>query len=1068
MLRILLVEDDPGEVRLLRELLRQGPEAQVELAHAARLDEACRRLATSPTDLVLLDLSLPDSQGLATVTRVVQRAPDVPIVVLTGLRDERVAEDALRAGAQEFLIKGDISSRALERVIRSALERKGRENEQRSRESTLALLHRLVLLVGGAEEFNQALALVLEEVCHRTGWVAGEAWFPDRTGERLVRGPSRSEGGVDLQRFHAAGEGVAFAAGEGLPGRVWASRQPLWVPDTAEDPDITRAVHASEAGLSTAAVIPVLDHEYVAAVLAFYHTEARGEDEQLIVLVAAAAAQLGTLLQRRRAEDELAASERRYRRMVQGLQDGVLICDGQKRIVDVADRLCAMLGYTVEEMLDLDATELLDPEELAQAPLRWPELQRRGNLVTERVLRRKDGTRFPAEISSALLGEGRIECVVRDITDRKRAEVLERLLAEASEVYAASLDSRETVRRVSGLLVPRLADWCVVNVLNEAGEPQVVEIVASDARKHTLLRRMLEQFPHSAGAESHPVARVLHTGEPVLLARWTSEMFAEMGITHEQEEFLHLLDPRSSMVVPLTARGRVLGAMVLTVSESGRSYGPGDLPLVVELARRAALAIDNARLYEQATRAARAREEVLSFVAHDLRNPLAAVAMLADSFAEPDLQQDMRLRMARTLQRAASQMDRLIEDLLDVTRLETGRLTIEPTAVAVRPLLSETRELNQRVAERKGLSLEIRVVGSPPDVHAERARVLRVLSNLVGNALKFTSTGGTVTLLAETRGDEVILGVRDTGTGITSEQMPHLFDRFWQAERKRGSGVGLGLVIAKGLVEAHGGSIWVESEPGQGSTFWFTLPAVATGEAVDVQLSVDVVPAEPPPILQLRYPLRIVLADDHALFLSSLGMLLDRDARFDVIAKVGTGEQAVERARSLQPDLVLMDLEMPGIGGIEATRQVVALGQPTRVLVLTATTEHEHLLPALDAGASGFIRKSAQFDEVAEAIEAAVRGGLALATVANRLLLERFRELKLIQAESPLATVSETERTLLGLAAQGYTSAEIGKRLFLAPTTVDSYRSRLMRRLRLAHRADLVRFALKHGLLKAG
>jgi DNA-binding NarL/FixJ family response regulator len=345
--------------------------------------------------------------------------------------------------------------------------------------------------------------------------------------------------------------------------------------------------------------------------------------------------------------------------------------------------------------------------------------------------------------------------------------------------------------------------------------------------------------------------------------------------------------------------------------------------------------------------------------------------------------------------------------------------------------------------------------------------VIRVLANLLGNAFKFTAEGGTVTLIAEARGDKVVFGVRDTGVGIRPEHVPHLFDRFWQAPWRtgRGSGVGLGLAIAKGFVTAHGGEIWVESEPGHGTCVWFTLPVASLRDEAGASVAA-IEEAESPVLASLPRPIRIVLADDHPVFRASLQVLLERDGRFDVVGKAATGEQAVERVRSLKPHIVLMDVEMPGIDGIEATRQIMAMEEKTRVLIVTATPEDAKLMPALEAGACGFASKNASFEEIAAAIESSMRGGVAIDPAANRLLLDRFTLVKARHAESPLRSLTETEARLLGLAAQGYTSVEIGKRLFLAPTTVDSYRSRLMRKLGLAHRSSLVQFALLHGLLQ--
>lgn len=265
------------------------------------------------------------------------------------------------------------------------------------------------------------------------------------------------------------------------------------------------------------------------------------------------------------------------------------------------------------------------------------------------------------------------------------------------------------------------------------------------------------------------------------------------------------------------------------MSDSGRRYDETDLALAEELARRAALAIENARLFTEAQRATRARDEMLGVVAHDLRNPLNTITMGAELLLEViPSERAMERRHAEIVRRAADRMNRLIQDLLDVRRMDEGRLTVDPHPEPVASVVGDAVEMLRPLAAASALTLEGELAADLPRVLVDPARVQQVFSNLLGNAIKFTPGGGHITLRAERASGEVRFAVTDTGPGIPTDQVPHIFGRFWQGNRGDRRGIGLGLAIAKGIVEAHGGRIWVESRLGEGSTFFFTVPAVPT------------------------------------------------------------------------------------------------------------------------------------------------------------------------------------------------------------------------------------------------
>jgi signal transduction histidine kinase len=438
---------------------------------------------------------------------------------------------------------------------------------------------------------------------------------------------------------------------------------------------------------------------------------------------------------------------------------------------------------------------------------------------------------------------------VNDITERKRgqdasrrlieeqalraaAELAEQrasFLAEASRVLGASFDYQTTLSALARLAIPDFADYCTVDMVAEGGELDRIGVAHVDPQKEALLRDLARFWTALIEREQH-VAQMM-SGTSVLLTEITDAMLEPAQADEEMGMILAQLKPRSMVGVPLRVGGKVTGTLVLCWSESGRRYTQDDVPLIEELARRASLAVDNARLFHEATLATRARDEMLSVVAHDLRNPLNTIFMGSTAMIEDITDANSAIgKSARIVKRAAERMNRLIQDLLDVRRTESGTLSVDLRDESVSALMKEAMEMLRPLATTAALDLRSEIAESVTTISADSARILQVLSNLVGNAIKFTPKGGVITVRAEPLGDEVRFAVSDSGSGIPPDEMPHIFGRFWQANRKDRRGIGLGLAIAKGIVEAHGGRIWVESQVGIGSNFYFTVPVSARAD----------------------------------------------------------------------------------------------------------------------------------------------------------------------------------------------------------------------------------------------
>ena len=423
----------------------------------------------------------------------------------------------------------------------------------------------------------------------------------------------------------------------------------------------------------------------------------------------------------------------------------------------------------------------------------------------------KDFLNKPIDATEALLRVHNLLETRVLYTQQRDARRAAELLAEASRVLNASLDAATAVAQLSRLVVPRVADCCVVDLFDAGGAVRAAATHA-DPAEETRLRGV------SPSTEAE-VAEGARAAGPTELGSLLGGCPASAGL-----------------VVPLHAAGRAVGRMVLGRTGPGARFGAAEVALAEELGRRAAMAVENARLFGEARAATEARQHTLAVVAHDLRNPLTAIRMDAEMLVHmigPSLGTFQRESLER-IYAITGRMDGLIQDLLEVSRMERGTLALEVFPRDPATMLAEAAHTLRPLAAAHGLRLEVDAGDGLPPVLVDSARVVQIVSNLVGNAVKFTPEGGAVTLACGPGGaGEVRFAVMDTGPGIPPEQVPHIFGAFWQARHADRRGLGLGLSIARGLVEAHGGRIWVESEPGRGASFVFTLPVVppAAGSA---------------------------------------------------------------------------------------------------------------------------------------------------------------------------------------------------------------------------------------------
>jgi signal transduction histidine kinase/FixJ family two-component response regulator len=392
--------------------------------------------------------------------------------------------------------------------------------------------------------------------------------------------------------------------------------------------------------------------------------------------------------------------------------------------------------------------------------------------------------------------------------------------------------------------------------------------------------------------------------------------------------------------LPLMSHGQLLGGLYAGSVEA-REFSAQEQLLLRVLGTQATAAIARSNGIDELRHAIRSRDDVLSVVAHDLQNPINVISIAASMLLQrlPDATARRPLeRIMRGVQRA----DRMIRDLLEVTSIESGRFSIQPSRVAPVDVILAALESQQSLAADASVIIASDLSPDLPSIEADEERLLEVLENLIGNAIKFTSAGGSVTVGASLRETDILVSVKDTGTGIAQDQLPHIFDRFWQAKKANRCGTGLGLTICKAIVEAHGGQIWASSEVDVGTTVSFTIPA----------------PPAPSGWVDVPAVANILLVDDRPENLLALTSILERpDYR---LVSASSGEEALRIALRESFAVALIDVAMPGMNGLEVAVHLKELERSRNIPIIFITAfgdDPEQIHRAYAAGGADYLVK---------------------------------------------------------------------------------------------------------------
>ncbi|MFI5227546.1 MAG: ATP-binding protein [Gemmatimonadales bacterium] len=557
-----------------------------------------------------------------------------------------------------------------------------------------------------------------------------------------------------------------------------------------------------------------------------------------MAIVLLAAQQLYTrsrLLAHGRAEEALRASEAKYSGILAIAAEAIITVDHTQRIIHFNRGAEEIFGYSAEDAIGRHLAILLPPrfreahlnhmEHFAQSPATARRMGERREIFGLRA----DGTEFPAEasISKLIAPDGILFTVVlRDITRQRRVEEDDRFLADTSSELAQTLDVDATMGAIADLPIPRLADACLLDLAEDGGTFRRIASRRTPGSNTALIAGLAGLGAHALTTDSpSPIVDVVRRGQRELLNE-VSDDWLESSSDAPALPFWRQINPNALLILPLRAGGETLGALTLIRAASNVGFDPARCALADKFATVAAAALSNARLYEAARDANRARDEVLGVVSHDLRNPISAISMCARVLREnPPSDEPARAALLATIEESTTWVNRLIADLLDVANIERGKLSLEVAPHEAAQLALQALHMFDVEAREQGITLEARLATNLPIVAADGARIVQVLGNLVRNAIKFTPEGGRVTIGADAQRGGVVFSVSDTGPGIAPERQARIFDRYWQSSNgARARGSGLGLSIAKGIVEAHGGRLGVESVAGRGSVFAFNLP----------------------------------------------------------------------------------------------------------------------------------------------------------------------------------------------------------------------------------------------------
>lgn len=750
----------------------------------------------------------------------------------------------------------------------------------------------------------EAAAGILRAVCEHLEWSVGSIWIPDARGLELQCVGFWHSPALPVPEFEAASRQRTFQSGIGLPGRVWSSGRPHWIPEVTRDSNFPRAPVAEREGLHAALGFPIRLGDEILGVLEFFSERMQEPDEDLLAMMTTVGLHLGQFLDRSRVEETRQESEHRFAGFMQHLPGLAWLKDREGRYIYANDKAVEVFRIARERLYGHTDDEVFPPATAAQ----FKENDRNalscpaGVQVIE-TLQHADGvvhlslaSKFPIagpDGTPAMVGG-----IALDITDQLRtAEALkateERLTLAVQEAGMATWD---------------------------------VDVASGNGVWSETHFRILGYEPVPGGTASHDL----------LLARIHPD---------DRNRVVEALEDARRHQLPYKLEYRVIradNADVRWISSFGRFR-------VAATERFVGVMFDNTerrRAEEALKEADRRKDEFLALLAHELRNPLGPIRnashlLRIGSRTPADID-----RIQLMLERQVWHMVRLVDDLLDVSRISRGRLELQKDRVDLSAVVSSAVETMRPIIETARHRLTVELPSAPVLLHADAVRLSQVLANLLHNAAKYTAEGGDIAVSVRSEGDRAVVRVRDTGIGIPAALLPRIFDMFSQGDSPAGrsqGGLGVGLTIARNLVELHGGTIEAASLGiGKGTEFVVHLPLSGSASAPERRS------AQPPDAFALN-GCRVLIVEDNRDARDSLALILQRRGMEVRIADDGAA--ALDAVASAPPDVILLDIAMPGMDGYELARRIRQRPELDRVTLIALTgfgqvTDRERCLQA--------------------------------------------------------------------------------------------------------------------------
>lgn len=708
----------------------------------------------------------------------------------------------------------------------------------------------------------------------------------------------------------------------------------------------------------------------------------RGRDGAIVGVVKIAR----DISERKRAEAERIRANvamRRLAAIVESSDDAIIGMDLDGTITAWNEAAERLYGYTPAEAIGRSITMIVPQERQEEEAALLEQIKRGQRLKHSETTRcRKDGTCLAVSLtispirdeSGAVIGASK---VAHDITDRKRAAERAAFLAEAGAVLAASLDYATTLKTVANLAVPSIADWCAVDVLTDERRLDRLAVAHVDPTKIELARTIRDRYEDPTSPYS--AAHVVRTGKPAWLPRISDDMIVtSAGGDEERMALVRSLGLTSYIIVPLAAHGRAFGALTLATAGSRRVYSEEDFRFAQDIAFRAALAVDNARAYNEAQTANRLKDEFLATLSHELRTPLNAIVGYSRLLQTGMLSKGQRPKALMTVERNAAALTKIVEDILDVSRIISGKVRLNIQPVDLPQVVTAAVDTVLPAADAKQIRVQTMLDPHAAPVSGDPDRLQQIIWNLISNAVKFTPKKGIIQVRLERVNSHVDITVSDTGIGIAPEFLPHMFERFRQADSattREYGGIGLGLAIARHLVELHGGTIHAFSNGrDQGATFRVSLPLmIVHANAVSerrVRASAETVGTRFP-LPELKH-LHVLAVDDDADARALVSATLESvGARVTTVDSVAG---ALDTLATHRPDVLLADIGMAGADGYELIRRVRASGErairDVPAAALTAYARVEDRMKSLQSGFQMHLPKPVDPAELVVAVAA--------------------------------------------------------------------------------------------------